>query len=253
MVPGVARRGSHAQQRWPVSVMLIAGATGFLFVTAAVNARAGDLRPTGGDVSSLLVERNSQVEDQRQDALELRAEIDDLLADQQTGTGTEKLQAAADALRPATGLTEVKGRGLRVVLDDAPRDVDRTGIDPNLLVVHEQDIQAFVNALWAGGAEAISLQGQRLISTTGIKCVGNTVLLDGVPYATPYVIEAVGDVPGMVLEIDRTPETALFSDYSRTLGLGLGVDPVEDLTVPAYAGTVALRYADAVAPDGGSG
>ena len=80
-----------------------------------------------------------------------------------------------------------------MTLTDAPRSVDVPGLDPNVLVVHQQDIQAFVNALWAGGAEAISLQGQRLISTTGIKCVGNTVVLDGVPYSPPYVIEAIGD------------------------------------------------------------
>ena len=52
--------------------------------------------------------------------------------------------------------------------------------------MHQQDIQAVVNALWAGGAEAMTIQGQRVISTTGIKCVGNTVVLHGVPYSPPY-------------------------------------------------------------------
>src|ERR671923_1950991 len=92
----------------------------------------------------------------------------------------------------------VSGPGLVVTLDDAPEEaLEDPSVNPNLLVVHQQDIQAFVNALWAAGADAVSLQGQRLISTTGIKCVGNTVVLEGVPYSPPYRIEAVGNVEAL--------------------------------------------------------
>ena len=75
-------------------------------------------------------------------------------------------------------------------LDQAAEDDER---QRRQLVVHQQDIQAVVNALWAGGAEAMTIQGQRVMATTGIKCVGNTVVLHGVPYSPPYRIAAVGD------------------------------------------------------------
>ncbi len=242
------RRGAHAQQRWPLSVMAIAAATGFLFVVAAVNADGSDLRPSGGDVSSLLAERSREVDRQQDHARDLRREVDALSEGVSTGP-IDELQRAAQDLVGVTGLTKVSGPGVTVVLTDAPHSAQRPGLDPNLLVVHEQDIQAFVNALWSGGAEAVSLQGQRLISTTGIKCVGNTVLLDGVPYSPPYAITAVGDVSGMLESLDATPETVTYADYSREHQLGLDVSTVADTTVPAYAGTISLRYAQAVTDD----
>ena len=75
---------------------------------------------------------------------------------------------------------------------------------PDELVVHQQDIQAVVNALWAGGAQAMTIQGQRVISTTGIKCVGNTVMLHGVPYSPPYRIAAIGNVAALQASLDNS-------------------------------------------------
>ena len=102
-----------------------------------------------------------------------------------SGAALDDYRDKVAKLESPTGLTALHGPGIRVTLTDAPKSVNPEGVDPNLLVVHQQDIQAFVNALWVGGAEAISLQGQRLISTTGIKCVGNTVVLDGSPTLRP--------------------------------------------------------------------
>lgn len=246
MPSSAAKRGSHAQQRWPLSVLGVFAATGLLFVTAAVSARGNDLRPTGGDVSSLLAERSQRVEDRRDNATELQARIDQLSSEVGGGALADLTGDIAD-LQPVTGLTAVSGPGLQVSLNDAPRGSGEAGLNPNLLVVHEQDIQAYVNALWAGGAEAISLQGQRLISTTGIKCVGNTVLLEGVPYSPPYVIEAVGDTSGMMDAIATTPSTTNFADYSRAYGLGLEISGPRQLDVPAYAGQVRLEFASRAA------
>lgn len=246
MARTTVRAGSHARQRWPVSVMAVCAATGLLFVMAAVSARGDDLRPSGGDLGSLLAERSQRVEERRDTANRLQDRID-ALSGSVGGSELDGLSADIAQLRPAAGLLASTGPGVRVALTDAPRGAGRPGLDPNVLVVHEQDIQAYVNALWAGGAEAISLQGQRLISTTGIKCVGNTVLLEGVPYSPPYVIEAVGDRAGMMAAIRTTPETVTYADYAREFGLGLDVTGEERLEVPAYAGQVGLEYAS-VAP-----
>ena len=150
------------------------------------------------------------------------------------------------------GVPGPQGPGLTVTLSDAPEDLleqaAEDDIDVNLLVVHQQDIQAVVNALWTGGAEAMTLQKQRVVSTTGIKCVGNTVVLHGVPYAPPYVITAVGDVTGMQVALDSSDYIAGYKTYVDTHHLGYKVSTDDDVTMPGYTGSSDLRYAKAGAP-----
>ena len=66
------------------------------------------------------------------------------------------------------------------------------GVDPNQLVVHQSDLQAVVNALWAGGAEAMTIAGQRVIATSAVRCVGNTLLLNGRVFSPPFEVAAIG-------------------------------------------------------------
>ncbi|NRQ49056.1 DUF881 domain-containing protein [Aeromicrobium stalagmiti] len=238
----MAKHGTHARQQSPVVVLGIFVLTGFLFVSASVSADGTDLRPAGGDIASLLKERSERIDERRVDAQELRSEIDEL-SSSVSGVDLDKLRDRVTALEPATGLTPVQGPGVRVTLTDAPDAGDLPGVDPNLQVVHQQDIQAYVNALWAGGAEAISLQGQRLMATTGIRCVGNVVILDGVPYSPPYVIEAIGDQSGMNSAMSTSPDTASYATYAQTYGVGLQIEQLADVTVKAYANPVALSHA----------
>jgi uncharacterized protein YlxW (UPF0749 family) len=235
----MAKPGRHERQQWTLAVLGVFVLTGFVCVAASVNAGGADFRPTGGDPASLLQER-----EQRIDARNLRQDID-ALSSSVAGAALKSSLTKVNSLKEPTGLTAEEGPGLRVSLDDAPRSVDDSDINPNLLVVHQQDIQAYVNALWAGGAEAISLQGQRLISTSGIKCVGNVVVLDGVPYSPPYVIRAVGNTTAMKASVASSPETTTYASYSKDpkYQLGLKVETVDDLVVAAYAGPVSLRYA----------
>jgi uncharacterized protein YlxW (UPF0749 family) len=238
----MAKGGSHARQRWPLAVLGAFTLSGFLFAAASVNADGDDLRPIGGDIASLLRERAERIDGRRDDARALRAEIDEL-ASGIRGEELDDLRAKVRKLEPATGLTALKGPGVRVTLTDAPRTGQDPDIDPNLLVVHQQDIQAYVNALWAGGAEAISLQGQRLMATTGITCVGNTVVLDGVPYSPPYVIEAIGDTSQMYRSMDRSSDTSSYADYAERYDLGLEVESLGEVEVKAYANPIELGHA----------
>ena len=161
------------------------------------------------------------------------------------GTQVTKLQRQIDRLSTPAGLTRLSGPGLVVTLDDAPRDQEvPEGTNPNTLVVHQQDIQAVVNALWAGGAEAMSLQGQRIVSTTGIKCVGNTVVLQGVPYAPPYRVAAVGNAPRMYDALLASPEVANYRAFTNppyNLGWSLTQEP--RLEIPAFRVSTQLDFA----------
>jgi uncharacterized protein YlxW (UPF0749 family) len=242
----MAKVGTHVRQRWPLAVLAIFAITGFLFVAASVSAAGGDLRPAGGDPASLARERRDRIEDRRQDASHLRSDIDHLSA-RIKNPALKDLRSRAKALEEPTGLTALEGPGIRVTLTDAPSTLNSSDdVDPRLLV-HQQDIQAYVNALWAGGADAVTLQGQRLISTTGIKCVGATVVLDGVPYSPPYVIEAIGDASAMNTAINTSAATITYAQYASdpNYQLGLDIRDLADVKAGAYAGPVSLRYAKA--------
>ena len=148
-----------------------------------------------------------------------------------------------DALAPA-GLTAVRGPGVVTVLTDSALEVSPTG-NLNDLVIHEQDLQAVINALWAGGAEAIAVNGQRILATTAIRCVGNTLLLHGGVYSPPYVVEAIGDDVALQAELDRDAAVQRFRTAAREYKLGFAVT-VSDLDLPAYDGATVMTVAQPV-------
>ena len=226
-----------------MAVPLVSAAGGLLLVSSALSADGIDLRAGTTDLPQLVVDRSRQVAQVRAEQRAVREDILELSA----GLGDADVDAATaevKKLSPAAGLTPVHGEGLVVVLTDTPRDADvPEGIDPNLLVVHQQDIQGFVNALWAGGATAISLQDQRLTTTTGIKCVGNSVVLHGVPYAPPYRIVAVGDVASLQSALDASEAVRRYREYVEYADLGLRVESSPRLTVPGYNGSTDLAVA----------
>jgi uncharacterized protein YlxW (UPF0749 family) len=136
----------------------------------------------------------------------------------------------------------VKGPGVRAVLADSSLSAAPTG-DPNDLVIHEQDLQAVINALWAGGAEAMSVNGQRVLSTTAIRCVGNTLLLHGQVYSPPYVIEAVGDHEDLRASLDKDGAVERFRAAVKEFQLGFTVEDDDALSIPASEGSAALQVA----------
>lgn len=230
---------------WRIAAPVAFGCAGLLAATSAINAQGTDLR--GGRHDSLIeivsTERAKvQAENAQYHALEAQvSELSRSLDDDQIARLQQRLRAA----EAPSGLLTLSGPGIEVVLDDAPRgETVPPGTDPDVLVVHQQDIQAVANALWSGGAEGISLQGHRIVSTTGIKCVGNTVVLQGVPYAPPYRIEAVGNVDGMYQALMTSPEVSNYRDYvAPPYNLGWSLRETDRLTVPAYTGPITLQFA----------
>ena len=91
-------------------------------------------------------------------------------------------------------------------------------------IVHEQDVQAVINALWAGGAEAIAVMDQRIIATSAVRCVGSTLLLHGQVYAPPYTVTAVGPTDRMQRALEVSPRVAIYRQYVDLLGLGFDVE-----------------------------
>lgn len=226
--------------RGRVATVLVCLLAGLMMTVAAIASRGTDLRSDReGDLRDLIVAQAQRNEDLRDQSAALSEEVSSLSSQVVADDLTDEVAAAESA----AALSAVYGPGLRVTLNDAPLEVKPAGVDDDSLVVHQQDIQAVVNALWAGGAEAMTIQGQRVISTTGIKCVGNTVVLHGVPYAPPYVIEAIGDPDELQLALDMDPTISIYRQYVAAYGLGYSVTRSAELDAPVYSGSVNLRYA----------
>ena len=163
-----------------------------------------------------------------------------------TDAALQAITRRGDVLAAEAGLTPLHGPGLVVTLNDAQRDAQGRfprDASPDDLVVHQQDIQMVVNTLWSGGAEAMTIQGQRVISTTAVKCVGNTVVLHGVAYAPPYVIEAIGDLNAMQKALDTSEAVRIYKEYVSAYQLGWSVERAGQVTMPAYTGAVAVSHA----------
>jgi uncharacterized protein YlxW (UPF0749 family) len=155
---------------------------------------------------------------------------------------------AADA-----GLDPVRGPGLVVTLNDAQRDADGRfprDASPDDLVVHQQDIQAVLNALWSGGAEAIQMQNQRIIATSAPRCVGNTLLLNGRTYSPPYTVTAIGDAGAMQAALAAAPLVTLYKQYVVRFGLGYAEESRADVQLVGHTESVRLRFAKPAGPVG---
>jgi uncharacterized protein YlxW (UPF0749 family) len=240
-------RPEHARRPWGwrLAAPIAFVCAGLLAATSAINAKGTDLR--GGrntSVIGVVSTERSKVQGLRDAVASLQHQVDQLSQNLHGGE-IAALQRQLDALGSPVGTRALSGPGIVVTLNDAPRGESvPAGTDPNLLVVHQQDIQAVVNALWAGGAEGISLQGNRIIGTTGIKCVGNTVVLQGVPYSPPYRVVAVGPTTAMYHSLRTSPEVRNYRDYvPPPYNLGWSVRPSSSLDVPAYVGPDTLQYA----------
>ena len=242
------RRGSQRRRGWTLLVPVAAGCAGFLMSTAAATANGTELRnDRRPELTGLIAERRHEVATAESRAAELRRDVDGETRAEAASDGgvTEQRQRAAGQ-EQAAGLTALRGQGLTVRLEDAPRRPDGSrpvGATVDDLVVHQQDVQAVVNALWAGGADAVAIMGVRIVATSAVRCVGNTLLLDGRVYSPPFTISAIGDPGRLQRALDASEGVRAFRSAVTDFGLGYQIKVETDVSLPAYDGSVALRSA----------
>lgn len=234
------------RSRSPLGRVAVAGVlvlAGLLFAASAGTAAGTDLRTEGPDLRGLIEDESARLEQQAAAVADLRTEVERLTS-QVGDVDVATLESKVSQLAPAAHLAPVSGSGLTVTLDDA--DLDRpvpAGASPDDLVVHQQDLQAVINALWQGGAEAVSVMDQRIIATSAVRCVGSTLRLQGRVYSPPYVIRAVGDVEEMDRSLDADPTVRLYRDFVRVFGLGYTVAEAPTMRLDAFDGSVELAHA----------
>jgi uncharacterized protein YlxW (UPF0749 family) len=235
----------RARRWWAPFVPLTALAAGLLFATSAETAQGTDLRADRRlRLTELIAREQADVEQREQIAAGLRRAVEaasDEVAARDSAVSAAK---APPELQLAAGLVPVTGPAVTVRLDDAPRQPGRPPLsdDPDDLVVHQQDVQAVVNALWAGGAEAMTLMGQRIVSTSAVRCVGNTLILHGRVYSPPFVVTAIGDPAALRRSLETDPGVLYFTSFVDRFGLGFQVTTSQEVELPAYTGTLELPH-----------
>ncbi|MEU6341296.1 DUF881 domain-containing protein [Streptomyces sp. NPDC046977] len=224
---------------------------GLLFWVSFDTAKGVDIRTDEPllRLSDRVQEKSRQNEKLDNELSGVRKDVDSL-AHADSGV-SDATRDRLDRLSAEAGTSKLSGPAVSVTLNDAPPDAAPliAGVpdpQPNDLVIHQQDLQAVVNALWAGGAAGIKVMDQRLISTSAVRCVGNTLILQGRVYSPPYKITAVGDPGKLHKAIDRSPAIQNYLQYVEAYGLGWKVEDDKRVTLPGYSGTVDLHYAKPV-------
>jgi uncharacterized protein YlxW (UPF0749 family) len=216
-------------------------AVGFLLVVAYRQTVADE--PSRSQARAGLVDQIAQRQDAT-DALQRAADqLRDDVARQRDAALDDRDAARLRDQEAAAGLARVRGDGVEVRLDDAPDAVDAvTGAGkPDLGRVLDRDLQEIANALWSAGAEAISINDQRLTATSTIRAAGSAILVDFRPVKSPYVVRAIG--PGDLKDSFEDSDTArLFRALVEDEGMSFSIRQVDDLTLPA-ASDPQLRFA----------
>jgi uncharacterized protein YlxW (UPF0749 family) len=232
-------------------VPVVALVAGLLFATSSRTALGTDLRAgESSQLSGLIDQRESSVARQQDELAVLQGQVQEL-TDQAASRDTEVAAAAAQGSLglSSAGLTALSGPGLSVTLDDAPTQLGGglpSGATADDVVIHQSDVQGVVNALWAAGADGVAIMGQRLIGTSAVICVGNTLLLQGRTYSPPFVVTAIGSAGQMRQALAGSSEVQLLKAAVDDFGLTYSVSDQREVDLPAYDGPLEMQYAQEI-------
>ena len=159
---------------------------------------------------------------------------------EENGNVSDLILEEINNVKFTAGLKDVQGSGIIVVISDSEAEVE-IGDNINDFLVHDLDVQRLVNDLKVGGAEAVSVNGQRVLSTSEIECNGPTIRINGRTYPIPFVIKAIGN-PKVLNAAVNAPGTYGFKlrDIYR---LKLETSLSNFLLIPKYNGDIDFKYA----------
>jgi uncharacterized protein YlxW (UPF0749 family) len=232
-------------KRWATSgiSLITLVALGFLFVVAYQQTIADAPARTKARAALL-----QQVQSRRDQTTQLQDQADKL-GDEVSKLRERELGGAAVAqlrdMEAATGLAPVKGDGAKVKLGDGPTPINPvTGERNTVARVKDTDLQLATNALWSLGAEAITINGQRLTATSTIRQAGEAILVDFQPVTTPYEVIAIGP-DDMAKDFRDGYAGMFFKELASKYGMSFDASAVRNVTLPA-ATELKLRVAEPI-------
>ena len=216
-----------------IGVLAVTVASGLLVSVSALNERRHPAATS--DLATLVRTRQEQVRQLETEVSSLDAAIEGF-SPAQSGTAAEDAFTAGST-RP------VSGPGVQITLSDAPTGQVPAGATPDDLVIHQQDIEDTMNALWSGGAEAMTVQGVRVTDRTVIRCIGNVILVDGTSFSPPYVIQAIGDPAALHAAVASNPRMVNYQAYVAKYGLGWDMQTKDALSFAPATTSSTVNYA----------
>lgn len=155
------------------------------------------------------------------------------------GSIQEILIQDIELMKIHSGYYDLEGPGVMVLLSDSDRELYE-GEDPNNVIVHDADVLKIMNDLKTAGAEALSINGQRVLSTSEIQCAGATITINQFTYGQPFVIKAIGN-PDLLNAAIRAPQTYAW-ELKEVYGLRVESHVSERVRIPRYHGERKLQY-----------
>ena len=225
--------------------LLVAVLLGIGSITAITTLRAPAENETSPRalLEREIAERSAEAEELARTNESLSAEVSQIQADA-LEAANPGLFARLQEAELASGAIAVTGPGLVIELSDSQGEQ----ADDDAAMVQDIDLQIVANALWAAGAEAIAINGQRLTALSAIRGAGPAILVDLAPLLGPYRVEAIGDARAIQTEFARSSAANHLAFLSGTYGIGVAVTSEGQLSLPG-AGDTALSHARALTPD----
>ena len=230
--------------RFQITLTLVLLVVGLIFGIIVITPSGEG--PSGGRQTNL-IDAVEELTDERQTLVERLSGLRDEVADVEKDAASDQGVLAAfteedNLIKARAGLLSVRGPGLEIVLDDAP--VIPPEENPQDYVIHDYDLMVVVNALWSGGAEALSINDLRVVSQTAVRSVGSTILINSQLTAAPYRVQAIGDPQLMAIALQEDRATSgLIEDAVDRLGLVVDVSESDDMVLPGYTGSLNFSHA----------
>ena len=196
------------------------------------------------DLSAVTIQRLEVEQKSLKDSIaRLRARI---VTQQQAATsGASSLSSLTDELgrqRLAAGLSVPHGPGVSVILDDSTKTMP-AGDDAANYLIHDFELRDVASLLWLAGAEALAINDERLVASTSIYCVGSTIIVNNTRLSPPYEIRALGNASQLEEALKDPGTLKKIKSRSKLYGIQFKYAQAKDLTLPAFTGGFAIRYA----------
>ncbi len=188
------------------------------------------------EMETNLINARQQSIDLQKENLQLQTDLEAYRREAASNSdGAEALKKEMEKYRTMSGLTTVKGPGVTVDVEDSTKSDNQTAI------VHDTDILMIINELYGAGAEAISINGERLVISSPIRCVGNTIMINNKRCSSPYKIRAIGDSEALYSAVNMRGGIC---EQLKKDSLGVNVTKNSSLTIEKYNGVIDLNYVE---------
>jgi uncharacterized protein YlxW (UPF0749 family) len=250
---GVRRALGPVSTVWLSGLFLVGGLLGGMLLSTQLQTRATNANSASSPITrqsdremvgATIARLESEQSRVKQQIAGLRAQLNEAQgSDAQRKTTLMDLSDELARQRMGAGMVALQGPGVVATFDDSTAHSIPENEDPVNYIVHEYDLRDVVNALWMAGAEAVSVNGERIVSSSSLYCVGTTILCNVTRLSPPYEVRAIGDPQALAATLQGSTQMEKFLQRAQIYDLPVTVEQRQDVLVPPYNGSFVFEYA----------